>query len=150
MIVVRDAVAGDLGAMVALYRDLIPHDVAADPAAARAAWAALLDADLATVLVAEADGAPAATCTLVVVPNLTRGARSYALIENVVTAAAHRRRGLGRAVMEEAIRRADAAGCYKVMLATGARMGAGTIGFYESVGLVRTGKTFFEVRRLPA
>ncbi|WP_376097503.1 GNAT family N-acetyltransferase [Roseomonas sp. CCTCC AB2023176] len=146
MTLVRPAVAADLDAMLALYRHLNDEDPPPDPAAATQAWDALIGSDLATVLVAEDAGRIAASCTLVIVPNVMRLARPYALIENVVTHADHRRRGLGRAVVEEAIRRADAAGCYKVMLATGARS-PGVIEFYESVGMIRTGKTFFEVRR---
>lgn len=37
------------------------------------------------ILIAEVGGALAASCSLVVVPNLTRGGSPYGLIENVVT-----------------------------------------------------------------
>ncbi|MBX9699936.1 MAG: GNAT family N-acetyltransferase, partial [Acetobacteraceae bacterium] len=99
-----------------------------------------------TVLVAEQEGCLAASCTLSVIPNLTRNCRPYALIENVVTLAGHRRRGLGRQVLRAALDRAWAAGCYKVMLATGSRQEA-TLRFYEGAGFARGGKTYFEARR---
>lgn len=102
-----------------------------------------------TVLVAEVAGLPAvlaATCTVSVAPNLTRGARPYALVENVVTLASHRQQGLGRAVLEAAQDVAFSAGCYKVMLATGSRREE-TLRFYERAGFERGTKTVFQVRR---
>lgn len=144
--VIRTAREEDLEGLLALYRHLNPGDPAPQPAAAQRAWRALLDSDLTTVFLAEAAGLPVASCTLVVVPNLTRRARPYAVLENVVTHAAHRRRGLGQAVLRAALDAAWAAGCYKVMLATGSREEA-TLRFYEAAGFQRGGKTFFQARR---
>ena len=56
-----------------------------------------------TVLVADHAGRASATCILVVVPNLTRGGRPYALIENVVTHSSLRGQGYERAVLEAAL-----------------------------------------------
>ena len=83
---------------------------------------------------------------LVIMPNITRGARSFALIENMVTHAAHRGQGLGRAVLAAALDAAWAAHCYKVMLATGSRQGS-TWRFYEGAGFTCATKTHFEARR---
>ncbi|WP_287190061.1 GNAT family N-acetyltransferase [Mesorhizobium sp.] len=88
-----------------------------------------------------------ASCTLVVIPNLTRGGMSYALIENVVTAAFHRKRGFGRALLERAVSIAWEHGCYKVMLLTGSTEPA-TLAFYRGVGFEQN-KTGFQTRRLP-
>lgn len=144
--VVRPAREDDLPGLQALYLHLNAEDPPADPAEARAAWDGLLHSGLTTVLVAEAEGRLAASCTLVVIPNITRGARPYALIENVVTHEAHRRKGLGHAVLAAALDRAWEAGCYKAMLATGSKQ-EGTLRFYEGAGFERGGKTFFQIRR---
>ena len=101
--------------------------------------------DLTTVMVAEATGELVSTCTLVIVPNLTRGVRPYGLIENVVTHPGHRRTGLGQAVLSASLNAAWNADCYKVMLATGSRREE-TLRFYEKAGFKRGGKTFFEAR----
>lgn len=146
-VIVRPAVGADLASVLLLYRHLNPVDPTPDPARAEAAWSALLDSPLTTVFVADAGGVLVASCTLVVVPNLTRGARPYGLIENVVTHADHRRRGLGHAVLAGAMEAAWNAHCYKVMLATGSR-NPGTLQYYESAGFVRNSKTFFEARRI--
>ena len=56
-----------------------------------------------TVLVADHAGRASATRTLVVVPNLTQGGRTYALIENVVTHSSLRGQGYGRVALEAAL-----------------------------------------------
>jgi GNAT superfamily N-acetyltransferase len=90
----------------------------------------------------------AADCTVIVIPNLTRGGKPYALIENVVTHAGHRNRGFGKAVLKAAVERAWGHGCYKAMLMTGSKE-ASTIAFYEAAGFEQT-KTGFQIRRLAA
>lgn len=144
---IRPARAADLPGMLALYRHLNPEDPPLAPEAAALSWAALLAR--ATVFLAEAEGLPVASCTLVVVPSVLRGLRPYALVENVVTHAGWRRRGLGHAVLHAALAAARAEGCYKVMLATGSKE-PGTLRFYETAGFAAGTKTFFEWRDLPA
>ena len=131
---------------MALYRQLNPGDPVLDPAAAEPVWTALLSSGLTTLFVADMAGALVSTCTLVIAPNLSRGARPYGLIENVVTDAGHRRTGLGRAVLDAALAKAWAANCYKVSLATGSRTEA-TLRFYDGVGFQRNAKFYFEIRR---
>lgn len=143
---IRVARAEELPAVLALYRQLNPGDPVLDPDAAAQVWADLLGSGVTTVFVADFGGGPIASCTLAIVSNLSRGARPYAVIENVVTDAAHRRRGLGRAVLQAAIDRAWNADCYKVLLATGSRRES-TLRFYEGVGFTRDAKTYFEIRR---
>lgn len=93
-------------------------------------------------LVVEDNDRIAAACVLVLVPNLTRGARSYGLIENVVTHPDFRRKGYGTRVLQEALAIAWEQNCYKVMLLTSSRQ-EGTIEFYEKAGFVRGIKTGF-------
>ncbi len=141
----RPARPDDLAGLLALYAQLNPDDPALDVATAAPAFARMLATPGMTVLVLERDVALAATCTLVVIPNLTRGTRPYALIENVVTDAAHRTRGHGRTVIEAAIARAWAEGCYKVMLMTGSKRPE-TLRFYAGIGFAQN-KTGFQIRR---
>lgn len=142
---IRTARPTDLAGLLNLYRHLNPDDPTPDAATAEAAWSALTGSDLIKVIVADAAGVLISTCTLVTIPNLTRGVRPYGLIGNVVTHPDHRRTGLGRAVLSFALNAAWKAGCYKVMLATGSRREE-TLRFYEGVGFDRGGKTFFEAR----
>ena len=142
---IRLARHGELPELLALYRHLNPDDPSADMARAQSAWAALLASPLVRVVVGECGGQLVSSCTLVIVPNVTRGVRPYAFMENVVTDQAFRRRGFARSVVEAALGMAWDAGCYKVMLATGSK-NPGTLRFYEGAGFVRGGKTFFEAR----
>lgn len=88
------------------------------------------------------------SCTLVVIPNLTRSGTPYALIENVVTHEDHRGHGHATAILHEAVRRAFEVGCYKVMLLSGSKNPA-TPRFYEKAGFEQS-KTGFQIRALPA
>lgn len=132
--------------MLDLYQHLNPNDPRVPEAMAATAWQAMLDSELIRLIVAEREGTLVSSCMLVIVPNITRGARSFGVIENVVTHAAHRGQGLGRAVLAAAVEAAWDADCYKVMLATGSRQGS-TWRFYEGAGFTRATKTHFEVRR---
>jgi GNAT superfamily N-acetyltransferase len=143
--IVRFAAPADLPAMLALYAHLNPDDQKAQETKAETAWDALLSSSLVKVFVAEMDGAIVSSCTIVIVPNVTRGVRPYALIENVVTHGDYRGRGLGHAVLAAALDAAWERDCYKVMLATGSPRPE-TFRFYEGAGFVRGGKTFFEAR----
>jgi GNAT superfamily N-acetyltransferase len=145
-ILLRTAVEHDLPAVLALYRDLHPHEPPLETATAERVWAALLGSGLTTVIVAQAAERLVSSCTLAIVPNLSRGGRSYGVIENVVTHADRRRQGLGRRVLAHALDLAWQADCYKVHLATGSQRES-TLHFYENAGFARGGKTYFEVRR---
>jgi GNAT superfamily N-acetyltransferase len=141
---IRLACAADLGAMTELYRHLNPDDPELTPTRAIATWSELLDRDGVRVFVADIGYGPIATCTLIIVPNLTRGGRPFGFIENVVTHAAVRGHGHGRALLDEALNTAWRQGCYKVMLLTG-RKDEAVWRFYEGAGFDRTAKTGFYV-----
>lgn len=144
---IRPAEPDDLPGVLALYRQLNPDDPVVDPAAAAPVWSALLSSGLTTTFVAQAAGGQLiGACTLAIVPNLSRGARAYGVIENVVTDAGHRQKGVGRAVLQAALDKAWRADCYKVLLATGSKRQS-TLRFYEGAGFTRDAKTYFEIRR---
>jgi GNAT superfamily N-acetyltransferase len=141
----RLATSDDLPAMLALYRHLSSDDPVLAPEQVRADYARLIGSELASLLVADLDGTVVASCLLLIVPNLTRGGRPFAIIENVVTHAGHRRQGLGTRLLALACERARAVNCYKLMLTTG-RSDEGVLRFYEQAGFSRGGKTFFDMR----
>jgi len=142
----REILESELDEMLELYKHLHVSD---DPLPARdkvdAVWRGIReDANLKYFGVFAA-GELVSSCTLTIIPNLTRGCRPYAVIENVVTHADFRRRGYGRAVLEYALEHAWKRDCYKVMLLTG-RKDEGTYRFYESAGFDRHAKQAFLAR----
>lgn len=88
------------------------------------------------------DGQLISSCSIALIPNLTRSCRPYGLIENVVTHSQHRTRGYGKKILKAALDFARENQCYKVMLMTG-RMSENTFQFYESVGFNRNSKQAF-------
>jgi GNAT superfamily N-acetyltransferase len=144
---IRPATGRDIPRLLALYHHLIPDDDPADEAAAAQAFARFLAYPGSAIFLGEAEGALVASCVLVVVPNLTRRARPYGLIENVVTHGACRRRGYGRQILDAATDAAWSAGCYKVMLLTGSTAPE-TLRFYQRAGF-EPSKTGFQKRAIP-
>lgn len=146
-LVIRAAEPADLPALQDLYRHLIPDDAPCPDDMAAEILARLQSFEGSAVLIGFLGTELVASCTVIVIPNLTRGGTPYALIENVVTDAGRRNRGLGKAILKAAVDRAWAAGCYKAMLMTGSKKPS-TLAFYEAAGFEQS-KTGFQARRLP-
>lgn len=144
--VVREVRPEDLDALLELYMHLHEKDIPARTVEREALWNRLLADRNYHIIVAEREGLLCASCTLVVIENLTRGLRPYALIENVVTRREYRRQGLASECLKQAEELAKAEHCYKIMLLTGAKE-AHTLRFYEKAGYDRHEKTAF-IQRL--
>lgn len=94
------------------------------------------------IIVKIVDNQIVSSCVCVIIPNLTRGIRPYAFIENVVTHANYRGRGYAKECLNYAKEIAKQMNCYKMMLLTGAKEDA-TLNFYKSAGYNSADKTAF-------
>ena len=141
------AAHSDIPRLLDLYQHLNPGDDRPDNALAGEAFSRLLNCAGSAVFLGKVDGILVASCTLVVIPNLTRAAKPYGLIENVVTHAGYRQRGYGRQILDAASDAAWSSGCYKVMLLTGSKEPE-TLSFYLNAGFEQS-KTGFQKRRIP-
>lgn len=119
--ITRRAVASDMDAVLALYRELRPHDPPLDPGRATALWYSVHDSPHSLIAVCEHEGKIGATCMLALVANLASEGRPIGFIEHVVTASAARRKGLAEACLQFAVHEAWRLGCCKVVLLSGAQ-----------------------------
>lgn len=146
---IRELRSHDLQTLLGLYSHLHEHD---DPppsaAAAEAVWSEALANPRIKYFGGFASDSLVSSCTLTVIPNLTRACRPYGVIENVVTHAEHRGQGWGKTLLAHALDHAWRQDCYKVMLLTG-RKDEATLRFYEEAGFDPHGKQAF-VAKCPA
>ncbi|MGQ4488749.1 GNAT family N-acetyltransferase [Streptomyces sp. 372A] len=145
MILFREAGPGDFEAVLRLYRQLQPEDPVLQDGSDAAAYAQILASPSLHLFVLEAEGIVVATTYLNIIPNLTRSASPYAVIENVVVEETLRGTGLGKQIMIDTLRAAWDAGCYKAMLLTGSRKPA-THAFYRACGFSSDAKTAYLAR----
>ena len=139
---IRLAGQDDLTPLLALYTHLHGNKMPQLIEAISPLWRDILNDPNHFVIIAEEDGLAVSSCVLIVVPNLTHCQRPYALIENVVTHEAYRKRGLASSVLTFAGDIARRRGCYKIMLMTGSKRET-TLRFYERAGYNRDDKTAF-------
>lgn len=131
---IRSATANDITRLHELYsqfdREPNPPVSATESSRSLAAMQSVGD-----VLVALKNGEIVGTCSIYVCPTLVRGARPFAVIEHIVIDSKHRRNGIGRQLIDAAVKHADSAGCYKTMLMTGMSRKENHR-FYEACGFV--------------
>lgn len=139
---IREIYAHELNDLLRLYLHLHEKEVPEQDARLTALWQRILQDPDHHAIVAVEDGKIVSSCICVIIPNLTHGLRPYALIENVVTDATYRKRGLATACLDFARALAERENCYKLMLMTGAK-DQETLEFYEHAGYNRTDKTGF-------
>jgi GNAT superfamily N-acetyltransferase len=117
------------------------RDVPTDLTPYRAALAEIDATTGSEVLVAELDGAVVGVCQLTTFRHLQAEGGRCAEIESVHVHPAHRSRGIGGVLLEEAVDRAKSAGCYRVQLTSNnARTDAHR--FYECHGFVASHQGF--------
>ncbi|MCB9495655.1 MAG: GNAT family N-acetyltransferase [Fibrobacteria bacterium] len=139
----RQADRSDLPGILELYQHLNPEEMPLDRAQAGRIWDEEIQVDpRIAYFVAVEEGRIRATCNIVVVPNLTRGGRPWAVVENVVTHPDDLRRGLARGVMDLATNFARERGCYKVCLLSSSKR-EGAHRFYETIGFDPASKRAF-------
>jgi GNAT superfamily N-acetyltransferase len=141
----REARFEDLGAVLGLYAQLHPTDPVLDQGSAAKVFEQIVETSGLHLFVLEHEGVIVATTYLNVVPNLTRSASPYAIIENVVVEESFRSQGLGKEIMAETLQAAWKAGCYKAMLLTGSHRPS-THAFYRACGFLDDDKTGYVAR----
>lgn len=139
---VREIKAGELQELLELYLSLHESSVPERSEILDNTWNEILNDKNHHVLVNIIDGKIVSSCVCVIIPNLTRGVRPYAFIENVVTLENYKRRGYATECLNCAKQIASENNCYKIMLLTGSKEEK-TLSFYRNAGYNSADKTAF-------
>lgn len=137
---IRRAGPDDAAALARLYGYLDPTS-RPDPARIAGLLARLERYPDYCVYLAEREGRPVGTYALLVMETLGSRCAPAAVVEDVVVDPEERGRGVGRAMMEDAMRRAVETGCYKLVLSSNERR-TDAHAFYEALGFRRHGVSF--------
>lgn len=139
MAIVRPATRNDIPRILELYQELvISHSRIEDSRQpSRADYERILDSINTTpgyrLLVAEETGEIAGLMEFLIMPNLSHNGSPWALIEGLVVSRKKRRQGLGKMLIEYAVRQCREAGCYKIELSSDKRR-VEAHEFYRSLG----------------
>lgn len=137
---IREIVESDYVGLMKLYTQLHNNPFPEKDNSMNELWNRILKDKDHHIIVAQEDGEIVSSCVCVIIPNLTHGQRPYALIENVITHEAYRKKGLATACLNYAREIAEKENCYKMMLLTGSKQES-TLKFYEKAGYNRNDKT---------
>lgn len=139
---IREITENDFDQLLRLYMQLHDNPFPEKSERVLAVWNNILADENHHIIVAEEDGNIVSSCVCVIIPNLTRGQRPYAFVENVITDEKYRKKGLATACLDYARELAQRKNYYKMMLLTGARQES-TLRFYEQAGYNKNDKTAF-------
>lgn len=140
--IIREANLNDKNEILSLYLHLHENTVPDESEYLNKVWSGIINDENHHLIVAESDGRIVSSCVCVIIPNLTRGVRPYAFVENVVTHIDYRCKGYASACLKRAKEIAINNNCYKIMLLSGAKEEK-TLNFYRSAGYNSADKTAF-------
>ena len=139
---VREAKKEDLYAVLELYLCLHEDKIPAMTEHLENTWKQIIGDENYHLIVKEESGQIVSSCVCVIIPNLTRSIRPYAVIENLVTHTDFRRKGYARECLDYAKKIAKENNCYKMMLLTGSK-NPETHRLYEKAGYNSKDKTAY-------
>ena len=129
----REAVKEDLYELLNLYLFLHEKNIPENSEHLENTWKTIIEDINHHIVVKEINGKIVSSCVCVIIPNLTRNIRPYALVENVVTNEKYRGKGYATECLNYAKKIAIKNNCYKMMLLTGTKS-ENTLAFYKSAG----------------
>ena len=139
-VTIREAVRGDLEAILGLYAELDEGQSLGLRDAERVFERIRSYPDY-TIYVAELAGEIVGAFELLIMDNLAHLGAPSGVIEDVVVGSQWRRQGIGRGMVQHALRLCRRAGCYKLALSSNLERKSAHE-FYESLGFQRHGYSF--------
>lgn len=139
---IREIEENDFDSLLELYTHLHENKIPDKTEEIMNIWKDIISDKNHHIIVAESDTKIVSSCVCIIIPNLTRFQRPYALIENVVTDINYRNQGFATACLNYAKEIAEKEKCYKIMLMTGSKEEK-TLDFYRKAGYNSEDKTAF-------
>ncbi len=139
---VREVDRSELNELLELYLHLHEDTIPEITEHVKNTWKEIIEDKNHHIIVKEIEGKIVSSCVCVIIPNLTRGVRPYAFIENVVTRSDYRGKGYATECLNYAKGIAVKTNCYKMMLLTSSKEEK-TLSFYGNAGYNSTDKTAF-------
>ena len=124
---IRLAEERDVPRIIELYRELtitdseIEHRRSPSLADYQLVFAEICADPRQKLFVAELRSELVGTIELLIIPNLSHNGTPFAFLENLIVTEKHRRRGLGRMLLEHAVALAEETGCHMVELCSDVR-----------------------------
>lgn len=140
--IIKEAIESDLKELLNLYLYLHEKEVPEINDYLINVWKNIINDSNHHIIIAVNNGYIVSSCVCVIILNLTRNARQYAVIENVVTKTEFRNKGFATSCLNFAESIAKSADCYKIMLLTGTK-NVETLQFYKHAGFNCNDKTAF-------
>ena len=142
MLEIREAQKADLQEFLELLTFLHDNAIPDTDTCIESIWTKIINNPDHHLLLGYIGNKLVSSCVIVVIDNLTRKQKPYAVIENVVTHPDHRNRGYASAILSAAKDIAVKDSCYKIMLMTGSKQES-TLNFYRRARYNSNDKTAF-------
>ena len=113
---IREITENDLNALMELYIQLSPTNIGLSDEKKEIIWSEIHKNKNITYLGVFEDNKLISSCFVAIIPNLTNQGKSIGYIENVITDVNHRRKGVGKKLMQKAIEIAQENNCCKIFV----------------------------------
>ena len=138
----REALAEDIPGVLDVYREAgIGAGISFTVEEGVAQLARMTGGSSVRVYVAVVDGRVVGTYELFLLDNMAKRGRRSGVVEDVAVLPAYQGRGVGKAMMQDAMERCRRDGCYKMMLSSNQNRESAHA-FYDSLGFERHGFSF--------
>ena len=145
-LIIREAAKNELKQLLELYTHLHDNPFPSIDSRIENIWSRIMNDANHHIVLGYIEEQLVSSCVIVIIENLTRMQRPYAVIENVITHPNYRGNGYASLVLSAAKDIAIKNNCYKIMLMTSSKQDS-TLDFYRRAGYNSDEKTAF-VQRL--
>ena len=138
---IRKAIPTDLPRIIALVEELSNKKINLSPEEKKKVFNEITAMPSSALLVAEVNGYVAGTVYLQIVPSLVHNGRPWGILEHMVVDKKYQRQGLGRKLIEAAVKICREANCYKVGLSS-SKFRKEAHEFYRTMGFEESALSF--------